>query len=848
MPFDRQISEEEKAFVKDFKARIDSAVEKTKDRFKLFESWRIQYEGFASGKERKGEKVRTNLIFSTMQTVLPRIYARNPDISITPGEAVSDDQYGLYKKFGQTCESFLDKIFVRGAKLKRRGKACVRSSMVTSIGWGKLTLQREWGEDPIAKARLNDAQENLKNIDGLAVQIEAATGSDCDRELLRAKVQAEVESLTHAPEVVKRKGLVLDKLHGEDVIILDDSVQDFDSYQESRAMAHQLWVTEDEFTAKFGFTPDEVSTAGYGSPTSYSAPRGVADPLKKQANTNSQPGKQVAAGGGTGEKRWYHIYEIWDHEHNQVHTWGEGMECWLKLSYCPTTGEHWYCFFPLVFNIVDGSFYGLSDVELLIKLQEEYNSTRDDFAKHRKENLPVRVAREGGNLTPDDVNKISNRQSGDIIVIKGGGGQPLSHDLMVMDNPPIDPANYDTLPIRTDVELISGASDAANGAVQKAKTATEASYLQEGLANRTSERQDALEDWVKELGTYALQIGLQVWSLADVQEIAGKDAVWPQMDKAAMFDKINIEVRAGSSGKPNSQDEREHWTNLLPVLKEATQAVAEMRQLGNEDMAQALIEMMKETFRRFDERIDIDAFFPRQQAGDPTQELAQCKQELMQAQQELQALHQELDKVGKGEYSKVAAEQTKIAAEQTKAEAERTKQLDITNRSIMEKQRIESDERIAKHQADLEAQNIRFRVTEEIRGKVEIAKFEAEQKTIAEREAMSSAERQVQHKTEHEAKSRTEVANITAKTKAESDQAVAAEKAKTERDAKPAEIPGLKELVAANKEAASAVDKLIKAMAKDAAADKGNEAPKVKIVELTGPKGMTFKGSIRVGK
>jgi hypothetical protein len=45
----------------------------------------------------------------------------------------------------------------------------------------------------------------------------------------------------------------------------------------------------------------------------------------------------------------------------------------------------------------------MSDVQLLIAPQDEYNTTRTNFAERRRQHLPVRVVRMDGNLLPQDV-------------------------------------------------------------------------------------------------------------------------------------------------------------------------------------------------------------------------------------------------------------------------------------------------------------------------------------------------------------------------------------------------------------------------------------------------------------
>jgi hypothetical protein len=103
-----------------------------------------------------------------------------------------------------------------------------------------------------------------------------------------------------------------------------------------------------------------------------------------------------------------------------------------------------------------------------------------------------------------------------------------------------------------------------------------------------------------------------------------------------IFHRIGVGVRAGSTGRPNQQKERETWTNLLPVINETLQQVMELRAAGNYDLADAKMELLRETLRRFDERMDIDAVIPpveRDEQGNAVaQQNAMAQMQQMQAQ------------------------------------------------------------------------------------------------------------------------------------------------------------------------------------------------------------------------
>jgi hypothetical protein len=169
-------------------------------------------------------------------------------------------------------------------------------------------------------------------------------------------------------------------------------------------------------------------------------------------------------------------------------------------------------------------------------------------------------------------------------------------------------------------ELVSGAQDASAGSVQQAKTATEAEIMAQGAISRRSEMLDIIEDWLTDIANYAAQILLMVLSKEQVIEVVGDSASWPEMlPKEQVFKLVNISIRAGSTAKPNKIRERDQWIQLAPQLTNSILQIAQFRQQGMTDIAEALRKILDESLKRFDERFTVDMFLPQQEQAQPMQ-------------------------------------------------------------------------------------------------------------------------------------------------------------------------------------------------------------------------------------
>ncbi len=606
---DRIVPPDEKALVKQWQERIAAGLKRADKTFKRFEVNRQLLAGKTTATDSSGvvKKLRANLHFGNMAAMLPMIYAKDPEYSASPSANVDPSQAKAVKAFGQTCERVLTKLVVKDARLKRASKKMLRSAFATSVGWWKATWQEDRKTDPLVIQRLDDTKDNIGRIQMLLKQVNDPSASS-EHEAKLAEMHETIEGLETQQEIVVARGMVLDFVMAEDVIVLDESVRSVTDYLASSAIAHRVWMTCDSYEMQFGYKPKTAK--------SY-----------LELNGNMVVGDAKSTG-------LLCVFEVWDKNSQRIYTLCEGEEGFCEPPKSPDwTGRRWYPFFGSAFNEIDGAFYPLSDIELTEQLVEEYNDTREDFARDRRDALPMNVVREGGSLTEDDVKRIRNRNGADIIVVKGVGGNPLTNDIFSGSLAALNAINYDTGPSRQDMEQLLGGGDASRGSVLKAKTATEAEILSQGLRGRSAERQDTMEDVLNELGTYALEMFLRKLTEQEVKAIAGPDAVWPSMSIDEVFSLVTVEVRGGSTGKPDRLQEQDRWVKLMPIIEKTMQTVAELRERGQEQLANATIELARETLRRFDERIDIEQFMPPPPQGED--DPAMLKQQVVMLNQQL---------------------------------------------------------------------------------------------------------------------------------------------------------------------------------------------------------------------
>lgn len=663
-----KFTEQEKALAKTLLKQITDRKESTEfvEYLKDIETNRL----YARGKQHEdsGEGlVRANLIHPELKKATTEVYAKNPDFSITPTKTVAMDRYESWKIVGETLELVLKNQFAPAqANLKSYAKRAVRAADTTGFGWLKVVYQKEIKNDPIIEGRIRDVQDDLERLARLTEETDESSPQLVapDVESRREELTQQIHTLEEQVEVTRSRGIVLSLRPSEHVIFSDD-VRDPSDIRKGAWIADEIWMTADQCKERFGFVPAKA--------TRYAGDKKSAVAMTISTGTKTKDAVTLVC-----------VYEKWRLGDSRVYTLVDGFDGWLREPYSPKeVGESFYGFFPLFFDVVDGSPIPLALVTQLRSLQDEHNTARTNFREHREKSVPFNVAH-GGELSVDDVGRLTNPKFMETVLLKSAPtGQPLEAVFKSVQNPPIDPSVYTTEHVRSDWEQVTHRGDAARGTVAKAKTAQEAGILQENLQMDTSERRDVIDEWFASIAQYSAEILLSEMSVEEVKKIAGEGAQWPQMSRADTFNMVQLEVKAGTSGKPNQQQELQKWTQILPELREGLLAVIEMQAAGKTRQATLMMKLLRESLRRFDERLNINELLPEAaveeqgaQGGDPEQ----MQQQMEQAQQQLEAQKKQMmDDVARQKESMMLDVNKAVAAQQQQMQSRMQQLLAVQN-------------------------------------------------------------------------------------------------------------------------------------------------------------------------
>ena len=604
---------EKNALLKKWDERVGKAVKAAGKQHALYKKCR---DAVDLREKNESRKVNPYLIHSTLSALVPALYAKNPEIEVRPARLAAEvrGEVSPWVAFAEVAEDLLQREFVDNTDLKRRAKGCLLSTLTTGSGWLKMTLQDDYRADPMQYNRLNDAQDNVAEIEALQRELdEPAADEEAVAEALKFQTAHVEAALQGQGELFVHKGLVIDRVAAEDLIVLDDAVLELADYAKAEAIGQRVWMTAEVYKRVFA----------------------AAELPKGAKRFGKDKGEAMIKAGDSADDCLLEVWEVWDKGSGHVFTFARGADDWAREPYSPApTGERWYPFFGLMFNTVDGRYYPLSDVQTLIDYQDEYSHLRSQVRNSRQYNKPTFVVPKAGDLSAGDAQRLTEHvrddESGKWIAANINPSQPISASIQQFPVPQLNHALFVPDMIFRDVEMTTRSGDAARGYVNKAKTATEAEIMSMGMQSGISERQDIIEDMMRDMARYALEIMVQSYTPDDVAQLIGAETPWQNMGIDVAFKHLALDIKAGSMSKPNKFQEREQWMQLMPVLQQTIAQMAQLQLQGQAGMAGALRKMLEETINRFDERIDLDEFIPDFAQDMMAQQMMQQQQMLMQ--------------------------------------------------------------------------------------------------------------------------------------------------------------------------------------------------------------------------
>ena len=564
---------------------------------------------YAAGKALESWASSANLIGSFIDILTSFLYARDPEVSAKAAKNVG----GSTKEnadFAETLGIVISRTW-KLAKLKKAARKMLRSSLSVGPGWLKVIMTHETRRDPLVEKELNDLEDNVQRLRAIQEKLADDDLEKEERELELQKLAAQKKALQAKVEVVHRRGMAVDFVQADDMQVSLD-VADLSDHLDANWNANIIYVALADAPAQFErLSKEDFASADkfYKRKTEKKEDDGMPD---MGFDAKKDTSRYVKAGDDKDGVAFVRVIELWDKRDNSIKTMISGVKKWAVEPYSPPyAATRFYPYFNLSLFEVDGERHPQSLTGRLLKLQDEYSSRRSNARLAAERSIPGTIFNKQG-LSAADAKRIEGAVAQEMIGIEPVGGDDLRKLFAEKPVAKIDPMIFSTGAVMSDMERVAGIQEALSQSVATPKTATEAKIQQTGFTSRTGADRDTLEDVMQDLAWYTAEQALQAYPAEYVRRIAGDAAYWPEgIAIEDLLTLAEVEIKAGSTGKPDDESLRQSWSVLLPLVQQAMQAIQEAQMTGNLPLANAIRNLIKETMRRLDERIDFEQFIPQ---------------------------------------------------------------------------------------------------------------------------------------------------------------------------------------------------------------------------------------------
>lgn len=499
-----------------------------------------------------------NVVFSNTVTMLPMLYAKNPQVECTPVAGVTED-------FAKCAEKLLNTLL----SMKTAPGLNAKSKARRGVLWAQLTNNAYSRVDFVQKQESSEAA--IAELTALSTKY------------AEAKTKKEIQEIEGQLQALEEKVNILDpsgpkfKLVNPFRLVVDPQSLEPD-HSDANWIAEYDYLPTDYINAVYGRKQENQTVSVYEP--SHILHSGVdASGIEDDVNNFSLFDKSSGAYKEYGyeseaafKKACYtKVWWVWDKTTRRLFLYADNNWTWPLWVWDDPLGL--IEFFPydhLWFHETPEGSQPKGEVTYYLDQQDAINDINSTIAQSRTW-ARMKLFYDTNKLTQDQVEKMLNSDMNAAIGIDVAEGMKLEDSLFSLLPPAI---KYQEL-FQVDskfaaINRITGINAAQRGAEFKTNTTNDAiDFYQKSVDIRVDEKIDAIEDWIGMIAWKVLQLCAKHWSKEDVAQIIGVEAAaaWEQITNPSdLRTKLLIRIVGGSTDKPTSKNKKKAALEIGQVL------------------------------------------------------------------------------------------------------------------------------------------------------------------------------------------------------------------------------------------------------------------------------------------
>lgn len=509
-----------------------------------------------------GDSVWVNYHFSLSRTILPSVYYRNPEVLVSPRRDTPIEYAWMLEKLHNWQLEEID--------FETEARKVVFDTLFCGLGVLKMGF-----------APALQFSESKGEVDELAAFAEESAFSEMSSEKESTEVDQRVrDDMPFAIRVAPRYFLI-------DPLAADP--------KEARWVVHKILRPVDEVKKNKRYSRKIVSgIEGHIS-------------LRERRFLNEVPGSYNYYRDANIPRIYDNLvmlYEIWDMQKKRLivlDSWNmeKGPAGFLRDEPFPYDIEG-YPFELLVFNPDPESPYGISDAQTWFNPINALNLLNTMHYNHVKR-YNRKYLYQKGSIPPDEMAKLQDPIDGAFAAVDGDPNSVV----VPLQDATVTPDLYALREVlKAELVSLSGATaERREGGSAKAKTATEASIIEQQAKVRDSDRLYLVSKFVQNCVKKLLQLNRQFLDPASVSFVVGEELAmyWREVGSEILKSEVDIKVRIGSSGFVSREVKAKQYLDFLNL----TRGLTEIDPMTGQPMP---IVKVREVIRRVAEVLEIDRY------------------------------------------------------------------------------------------------------------------------------------------------------------------------------------------------------------------------------------------------
>lgn len=518
--------------------RVEHAVEWRKQA-KYDEKWAKFIKLYASQyeyEELEGYEdiVAPNMVFSTVNIIVPSIVVNYPKITVTARKESDADA-------AATVEAMCNYNWVRH-NVHEELKLVIRDFVLFGHGVAKVT----WvlNEDEVEM----DRDEYTSSVQEALLQVQQGR-QEAERTGLGVTFPSDDEVIRSAPTtktVVTADHPSVERISPFDIYVDPDATR----FRNARWIAQRLYVPLESAKRNEDWDPKARRRL-----------KGTAMSEAKKDQKTTFEGEERGK-----DTEFVVVWEYYDLVNNQMCVFAEGCDEFLiEMQETPLPFPH-----PFVFAlnyIVPEKLYPIGDVETVVPLQMELALTRTQMINDRKRYRRMYLYKPD-EIGADGLAALMSAEDNAMIPVDYDG--PLTDVLAPVGTTPLPPEFYNqTAMIIDDLNLTTGVTEYQRGTLSEIRrTATEASMIQDMANARSADKLALVEQTISELARRTVQLAQEFLTTEQIARVVGEAGVqtWVSYDRERIEGEFDFQVEAGSTQPMNETFRRQSAMQMMDAM------------------------------------------------------------------------------------------------------------------------------------------------------------------------------------------------------------------------------------------------------------------------------------------